>query len=44
MFGITCAFLAAVGNPGTSMNHSGVLLAFSPFATVTTIGFAVFFL
>ena len=43
MPGITCAYLAAVGNPGTLMNPSCVLLAFSPFATVTTIGFAVFF-
>ena len=39
--GITCAFLAASGNHGTSSIPSCVLLAFSPFATVTTIGFAV---
>ena len=42
MPGITCAFLAAAGSPGTSRKPSCVLLAFSPFATVTTMGFLVF--
>ena len=39
--GNTCAYPAFTGSSGTSMNPSCVLLTFSPFAAVTTVGFAV---
>ena len=42
--GNTCAYLAFIGNSGTPMNSSCVLLTFSAFTTVTTMGFAVIIL
>ena len=42
--GSTCAFLARAGRSGTSIRPSCVLLTFSPFATVTWMGFAVSFI
>lgn len=41
--GIACVFLTTSGNPSTPSPQLCVLLVFSPFATVTTIGFAITF-
>ena len=42
--GSKCAFLAPAGRSGTSISLSCILLTFTPFATVISMGFALSFI